>query len=137
MKVNFDSVSFGCKNVCYHNSTHNIKEVFDDDGRKLLRRIKYDKQCRDVDCVEFNSDKKVISHLHKEYTPDGCIETYKSRTQEYIRVIKTFVKDSYTHYVEKFTSKTSPEKSYVNEFIRDIKGNLVKIINNGKIINLK
>lgn len=137
MKVNFDSVSFGCKNICYHDSTHNIKEVFDDDGRKLLRRIKYDKQCRDVDCEEFNSDKKVISHMHKEYTPDGCIETYKSRTQEYIRVIKTFVQDSYIHHVEKFTSKTSPEKSYVNEFISDKLGKLVKIINNGKVINLK
>lgn len=137
MNVNFDSVSFGCKNICYHDKTYNIKEVFDDDGRNLIRRIKYDKQCRDVDCEEFDRDKKVISHMHKEYTPDGCIETYKSTTQEYIREIKTVVKDSFTHHIEKFTSNTSPESNYVNEFIRDITGKLVKIINNGRIINLK
>jgi len=136
MKVNFDSVSFGNSNIRYHDKNYNILEVFDD-NQNLVRRTKYDKLCRDVDCEVFNKEKKVISHLHKEYIPEGCIETYKSKTQEYVRVIKTFVKDSFTHYVETFTSKTSPSSSYVNEFIRDMKGNLVKIINNGKVINLR
>ena len=136
MRVNFDSVSFGCKNICYHDKTHNIKETFDDQNN-LIRITKYDKQCRDVDTKEFNQKKEVITHQHKEYTSNGCIETYKSKTQEYVREIKTVVKDSFTHMIETYTSKTSPECNYVNEFVRDITGKLVKIINNGKMINLR
>lgn len=136
MKIIFNSVSFGNRSIRYHDNTHNIKETFDD-SHNLIRIIKYDKQCRDVDCQEFNKEKKVIGHLHKEYTPDGCIETYKSKNQEYIRINRTLKEDSFTHYIEIFTSKTSPESNYVNEFIRDKFGKLVKIINNGKIINLK
>ena len=49
----------------------------------------------------------------------------------------TVVKDSFTHMIETYTSKTSPECNYVNEFVRDITGKLVKIINNGKMINLR
>lgn len=84
----------------------------------------------------FDKERKVIGHLHKEYTPDGCIETYKSKTQEYVRVIRTLTDDTFTRHIEIFTSKTSPESNYVNEFVRDLKGKLIKIINNGKVINL-
>lgn len=135
MKICFNPVSFGNSDIRYHDKTHNIMETFDD-RNNLVKRIKYDKLCREIDCVEFNEKKQIISHQHKEYTPDGCVETYKSKTQEYIRVIKTVVRDSFTHNIEQFTSKTSPGSNYINEFIRDLKGNLVKIINNGKVINL-
>ena len=36
-----------------------------------------------------------------------------------------------------FKSKTSPNKNYINEFVYDLKNNLVKIINNGKETLLK
>jgi len=136
MKVNFSSISFGNKDIRYHDEKHNIIETFDD-RQNLIRRVKYDKLCRDVDSVEFNEKKEVIGHLHKKYTQDGYIETYKSKTQEYVREIKTFVKDSFTHYIEKFTSKTSPQNNYINEFIRDAAGKLVKVINNGKVLYIK
>ena len=136
MKVNFNSVSFGDRNICYHDQTHNIKETYDDRNH-LIRITKYDKQCRDVDTQEFNEKREVIAHQHKKYTPDGSIETYKSKTQEYIRVIKTFAEDSFTHRTETFTSKTSPESNYVNEFIHDKFDKLVKVITNGKVIDLK
>ena len=136
MKVNFSPVSFGNRDIRYYDTNHNILETFDD-RQNLIRRIKYDKLCRDVDSVEFNEKKEVIGHLHKEYTPDGCIETYKSKTQEYVREIKTFVKDSFTHHIEKFASKTSPQNNYINEFVRDATGKLVKVINNGKVLIIK
>lgn len=136
MKVNFDFVSFGNRSIRFPDNTHSIMETYDDTNH-LIRRIKYDKQCRDVDSQEFNKEKKVISHLHKEYTADGCVETYKSKSQEYVRVIKTIAKDSFTHHIEIFTSKTSPESNYINEFVRDMKGKLVKVINNGKVLIIK
>ena len=103
MKVNFNPVSFGNKDIRYHDTSHNILETFDN-RQNLVRIVKYDKFCRDVDCKEFNENKEVIGHLHKEYTSDGCIETYKSKTQEYVREIKTVIKDSFIHHIEKFTS---------------------------------
>ena len=51
--------------------------------------------------------------------------------------IKTIAKDSFTHHIEIFTSKTSPESNYINEFVRDMKGKLVKVINNGKVLIIK
>lgn len=135
MKICLNSVSFGNRDISFHDKTHNILETYDD-NEHLIRRTKYDKQFRDVDCQVFDKERKVIGHLHKEYTPDGCIETYKSKTQEYVRVIRTLTDDTFTRHIEIFTSKTSPESNYVNEFVRDLKGKLIKIINNGKVINL-
>lgn len=136
MKINFDSVSFGDKNIYYHDKTHNIKETLDD-RNNLIRITKYDKLGRDVDCVELNEKKEIIGHLHKEYSHDGLIETYKNKTQEYVRELRTVIENNFTRCIEIFKSKTSPQNNYVNEYIRDISGRLVKIINNGKVINLK
>lgn len=136
MKINLDSATFGNRNIRYHDKTHNIMETYDE-RNNLIKRVKYDKQCKDVDCIEFDDKKQIISHQHKKYTNNGCIETYKSKSQEYIREIKIIVKDSFTHHFETYTSKTSPQNNYVNEFIRDIEGKLVKMINNGKVIDLK
>lgn len=133
MKVGLNTVSFGVKKIKYHNDTHNIMEIFDVNNR-LKSRTEYDKLCRDLDSKEFDENRKIVAHLHKEYTSDGCTETFKSESQEYTRETKTFIKDKFTHYVEKFTSKTSPKSSYINEFVRDAAGKLIKVICNGKVI---
>ena len=62
---------------------------------------------------------------------------HKNEYQEYKRIIKNEKRGSFVHHIEEFISKTSPKNNYVNEFIRDFTGKLVKIINNGKIIYSK
>ncbi len=135
MKINFDVIPSGEKKIRYHNLTHNIMDVFDK-NQNLKRQVAYNKTALDIETKEFDENHNIIGRIHKKYTQDGCIETYDGVKQQYIREIKHFIKDSLTHYVEKYTSKTSPEKNYINEYIRDLNGKLVKIIINGKTIYL-
>ncbi len=135
MKINFSSVSFGNKNINSSEETQKIAETFDD-KHNLVRLTKYDKQGRDVDTFEYNEKKEITSHQHKKYTQNGLIETYKSKNQEYTRIIKKETRGSYIYHIEEFISKTSPQSNYINEFVRDLAGKLVKIINNGKVIQI-
>ncbi len=132
MKVIFNTISFKSENI----NLHREKEIYDENN-KLIRLIKYDEFGRDTDSFEYNANREIIGYQHKEYTDNGCIETYKNQFQQYRRITKTELKDSNTHYIEEFISVTSPEKNYINEFVRDIAGKLIKVINNGKVVNLK
>ena len=136
MKINLNCISFGNENIDYHDKRNNVKGTFDD-KHHLIRLTKYDIQNRDTDTFEYNENKQVIGHQHKKYTPDGLIETYKNQHQEYKRIIKNEKRGSFVYHIEEFISQTSPKNNYVNEFIRDFTGKLVKIINNGKIIYSK
>ena len=136
MKIDSDFLSFGNKNIHCFDKNHNVKETFDD-NHNLIRVTRYDEKGRDIDTFEYNDKKEITAHQHKEYTSYGLIETYKSEHQEYRRIIKNEKRGSFVYHIEEFISQTSPKNNYVNEFIRDLTGKLVKIINNGKIIYSK
>ena len=70
--------------------------------------------------------------MHIEYfeteNEKGFIETFKNQFQEYIRKSSTKIENGVKHVIDDYTSKSKPEKSYINDFVYDLKGNLQKII---------
>ncbi len=127
-------VSFGDLTMTRYEDGSKIVESFNDNIR--LKRLVYDSKDRIVDSVCFDNLGKKISHKHKEYIENGCIESYKDLKQEYVRRTQMVIEPPFKRFLEHFTSITSPDKSYVAEFIRTLENKLVKVIVNGKIINV-
>ncbi len=138
MKIFFSILCFGEKTNTYRVGRNTVTEVFDDKNT-LIKRIEYDEFRRDVDSMWFDSSGELQEHLHKEYyekiNEKGMIETFFGKSQEYVRKSYTKFENGFKHTVDDFQSKTG--KNYINEFIHDKLGNLVKIINNGKVISIK
>lgn len=128
MKYNFTIINFKNSQKIYTKNNYKIVEYYNPNNI-LSKRIQYDKFERIVDCENFDTNGNVIDHQHKEYyetkTEKGIIETYKSNTQEYIR--KSYIKfiAGFKHSIEEFISKSSPENSYKNVFIYDLKDKLI------------
>ncbi len=138
MKIFFSTLSFGERTNTYKIGKNTVTEVFDDKNA-LIKRIEYDEFNRDVDSKWFGSTGKLSEHLHKEYykkaDEEGVVETFKNKTQEYVRKSYTRFENGLKHVFDDFQSKTG--KNYINDFVYDKLGNLVKIINNGKVIYTK
>lgn len=130
MKLLFSTINFRNQNY------HKVSERYDDRNFLLSRTI-YDEFGRDTDTKWFDSDGKIIGSMHKEYLENGLVESFKNNSQEYVRKCYTIIKDGFKHSIEEYVSKTSPQKNYINEFVYDFMGNLIKLINNGKEILLK
>ena len=137
MKINTGSISFYESQKIYRTQNGTVKEVFDDENF-LVRREKSDIFVRDTDTIWYDKNGNIIEEMHKNYfkTPDeeGCIETFKSKTQEYTRKAYTKFENGFKHVIDSYNSKTG--KNYFNDFIHDLSGKLLKIITNGKIIEL-
>lgn len=127
-------VSFGDLSVTYYENGSKVVESFQND--KKVKRLVYDEQDRIVDSVNFDKFGKKLSHQHKTFTKTGCIESFKDFNQEYVRETELIIEPPLKRFLEKFTSISSPDKSYIAEFIRTMENRLVKIIINGKIINV-
>ena len=138
MKIFFITLSFRERTNTYKVCKNTVTETFDDKNT-LIKRIEYDEFNRDVDTKWFDSSGELNEHLHKEYykkaNEEGVIETFKNKTQEYVRKSYTKFESGLKHVFDDFRSKTG--KNYINDFVYDKSGNLVKIINNGKMINIK
>lgn len=136
MKIFFNSIQFkqGCTIV--QKGENKVFEYFDENER-LIKTYEQDKFERDIDTKTFDKEGNITSHLHKDYTENGFIETFKNKYQEYTRIFTLEKKGEYIHRIEKFMSKTSPDKNYITEFIKDTSNNLLRIITNGKVIELK
>ena len=138
MKILCSTVCFGEKTNIYKIGSNTVTEVFDN-CNNIIKRIEYDEFNRDVDSKWFNSAGKLQEHLHKDYykkeNEEGCIETFKNLYQEYTRKSYTKIENGFKHVVDDFRSKTG--KSYINDFVHDMCGNLIKIINNGQEIYSK
>lgn len=136
MKVQFNPISFKSWTKTFYNGENKITEYYDDNNL-LIKTLETDKFSRDVDTKEFNEKGDVVFHLHKKYEKDGkIIETCKDRFQEYTRTVSFDKKGEFTHRIEEYVSKLTPENNYVHEFIKDSTNKLVKIICNGKVIDL-
>ena len=135
MKILFNNTAFQQECRIIKNGENTVYQYFDD-KKILLKTLEIDKFERDVDTIEYELNGEIKSHLHKDYTQHGLIETFKDHFQEYKRTIETVQKGDYTHRIETYISKTSPNKNYVNEFVKDTAGKLLRIINNGKIIEI-
>ena len=135
MRIEFNAINFLGTIKSYNFGENRITQYFDDDNY-LTKIIEVDKFERDVDTKEFDRERNVTFHLHKDYTDSGYVETFKDKCQEYTRRVYTVVKGSMTHRIEEYVSKSSPQKNYVSEFIRDSSNKLVRIITNGKVINI-
>ena len=132
MKYNFTTVNFKNTSKTYTKDNSKIVEYYDSNNI-LSKRIQYDRFERIIDCENFDINGNIIDHQHKEYyeteSEKGIIETYKSRFQEYTR--KSYIKfiNGFKHSIEEFISKSSPENSYRNEFIYDLKDKLIDFCN--------
>lgn len=133
--MQISNITFGQKVNIYRKGENTIKEVFDDENR-LSRLIEYDKFDRDIEAKSFDTYGNIIERMSKTYTDNGMIEHFKNAFQEYTRKTYTIIENGIKHRVEEFNSKTSLNCNYINEFIYDISGKLIKLISNGKITDL-
>ena len=76
--------------------------------------------------------------MHKFYKGDNFVEMYKDNSQQYTRKVNYKIINGLQHRTEEYISKTSPDSNYIQEFVKDVSGKLIKVISNGKVIlNLK
>ena len=131
MKSQFNILTFGNSNRANQQRKNKIVDTLNDE-LKLIKRIEYDEFNREVDVKWYDGDDNITDHMHKEYfeteNEKGFIETFKNQFQEYIRKSSTKFENGVKHVIDDYTSKSSPEKSYINDFVYDLKGNLQKII---------
>lgn len=136
MRVTFTGISFGERIETFKNGKNLIIKRYDDNNT-LTKNTEYDEFWRSIDEKEYDKSGNQISHMHKEYSKDGLVETFKGRFIEYIRKIRQEQKGEFSHRIEEYTSKTNPANNYVSEIIRNKAGKLVKIIIDDKILELK
>ena len=140
MRIQFNLINFTASQKTIKNGQNTIVKFYDDNNF-LTKTVIYDEFNRDIDSKTYNISGNIKEHLHKEYyekeSEKGFIEIFKNDFQEYTRKSYTKYENNFRHVVDDFKSKTSPNKNYINEFVYDLKNNLVKIINNGKETLLK
>jgi len=131
MKCQFSILTFGNSEKTYQQGENKVVDTLNDE-LKLIKRVEYDKFNRDVDVKWYDEVNNITDHMHKEYfeteNEKGFIETFKNQFQEYIRKSSTKFENGVKHVIDDYTSKSSPEKSYINDFVYDLKGKLQKII---------
>ncbi len=130
MKIN--SINFGNRTIITRNNNIQSKREYSDNG-VLLSNSEIDENSGKYLKVEhFDNNGNPLDVQKFTYAPNKTTEYYKSKTQEYTRVITKENKDSFEHRKIVYTSKTSPDSNYIQETIRNIKGKLVAFIVNGK-----
>lgn len=131
MKCQFSILTFGNSEKTYQQGENKVVDTLNDE-LKLIKRIEYDKFNREVDVKWYDEVNNITDHMHKEYfeteNEKGFIETFKNQFQEYVRKSSTKFEDGVKHVIDDYTSKSSPENSYINDFVYDLKGKLQKII---------
>ena len=137
MNILINKIAFLASQKTYQFNGCTVREYFDDNN-KLVRREKEDSFYRNIGTEWFDEDGNIKETMHKSYfktkTEDGFIESYKSNAQEYTRRAYTKIENGFKHTIDDFKSKSG--KSYYNEFIYDLKGQLLRIISNGKTITI-
>ena len=133
MKINFTNIiTFGNKTKKFQSGKNSIEEIYTDNDI-LQKRLIRDEFNRYIDSKTFDLFGNIIEHQHYDYfgteNEQGVIETFKDKYQEYIRKAYTKIEGGLKHRIDDFQSKTG--KSYVNDFVYDMSGKLIKIINNG------
>ena len=136
MKVDFfNTVNFGDKSKFFQSGKNKVEEIYSDDD-VLLKRLTNDEFGRDIDAAVFDLHGNIIEHQHKDYfqteTEQGFVETFKNKYQEYTRKAYTKIEDGLKHHIDDFKSKTG--NSYINDFVYDLSGKLIKVISNGKSV---
>ena len=131
MKCQFSILTFVNSEKTYQQGENKVVDTLNDE-LKLIKRVEYDKFNRDVDVKWYDEVNNITDHMHKEYfeteNEKGFIETFKNQFQEYVRKSSTKFEDGVKHVIDDYTSKSSPENSYINDFVYDLKGKLQKII---------
>lgn len=138
MRINPISINFYGYSQKYKIGNNSLEDIFDDND-VLIKRYELDDKNRLVETVLFDELGNVEEFLHKDYfekeNEKGFIETYVGPHQEYIRKSYEKTENGFRHVIDDFKSKTG--KSYINDFVHDMSGKLVKIISNGKITMVK
>ena len=131
MKCQFNILTFGNNKRTYQQRENKIVDTLNDE-LKLIKRIEYDEFNREVDVKWYDGVDNITDHMHIEYfeteNEKGFIETFKNQFQEYIRKSSTKIENGVKHVIDDYTSKSNPKKSYINDFVYDLKGNLQKLI---------
>ena len=131
MKIFQIAVNFKSSTNSYQSDKNRITDYFDNNNL-LTKKVEYDEFDRAIDSKRFNPQGEVIEQMHKDYYENpnekGFVEHFQSKSQEYVRKAYTKFENGIKHYVEEYRSKTSPEMSYISEFIYDIHNELVNVI---------
>jgi len=114
---------------------HTITKEFTPEN-VLLNRLEEDEFGRFFDLKKYDSEGNVILHQHKNYysrkDDSGNIETFVTSDEKYIRQFHTVKIGNNNHFIDDFTNVLNPENSYINEYIRNSYGRLIRIISNGR-----
>ena len=139
MKIYFNSTIFRESQKVYHTKTGVVREFYDDNNN-IIRREERDVLNRDTDTKWFDKQGNVTEVLHKDYykteNEEVFVETFKSKTQEYTRKSYTKIENGLKHIIDDFHSKTTG-KSYFNDFVHNLKGELIKVTTNNTTRKLK
>ncbi len=136
MKVDFsNNIIFGDKSKFFQSGKNKVEEIYNDDN-VMIKRLINDEFDRNIDSAVFDLQGNIIEHQHKDYfqteTEQGFVETFKNKYQEYTRKAYTKIEDGLKHNIDDFKSKTG--SSYINDFVYDLSGKLIKVISNGKSV---
>ena len=122
--------------ICFRQKLDNkYSMIITDEGN--IKRLTYDSSNRCIDTKVFDKNGTLIESMHKDFYGENFIEIFKNNFQEYTRRVSIIIKNNLKIRSEEFISKTSPSSNYINEYIYDLKNNLLEIINNGKSIKIK
>ena len=138
MKINYTNITtFGNKTKKFQSEGNHIEEIYTDNNILQKRLIK-DEFNRYIDAKTFDLSGNIIEHQHYDYfeteNEKGYIETYKNESQEYTRKAYTKYEGKFKHIIDEFKSKSG--KNYINDYIYDLTGKLIKIICNGTVSKL-
>ena len=137
MKILFNSkiLNFGEHSEPYrYKYGGNTIDVYLDAGGHLMQTHETDQFGKYSEKIEFDEQNNIIEYHRYDYAnkdKSEYTEYYKGRNIEYTR--KAYIKKikGLIHHIEEYTSKTNPSANYINEYIRDASGKLLKAIHNG------
>ena len=131
MPVIFDKVINGNRTRIFYESGKTYYEYYN--GHNISKTLLCDEFGNELEDIQYDHTGKEISHFCREYKENGFIETFKNKSEDYIRSLNIKFLSGYIQVLDKFNSLTHPEKNYIKVFLYDKNNNLIRVINNGKM----
>ena len=91
---------------------------------------------KELEDIEYDSSGKILSHFRREYTENSFTETFRSKLENYTRNFSIRFISGYKHIFDRFNSFTHPEKNNIKDYVYNENGNLIRILNNGKMFEI-
>lgn len=140
---NIAKISFGNYIKSLQQGKFNVKQEYND-GHKLLlesffngnvlrQTIEHDSITGEILKSEnFDTNGTWLSTQCFEYSSNKKVETFRSKSTNYIRTITTFIKDSIKYITEVYESSSDPARNYVYEIVMNAEEKILSWLCNGK-----